>query len=390
MESIQFTLIPSIGKGFINRTKLLNEIVSTLSNRKIKQGFALFGQRRIGKTSLLLESTRRLSKIPGVVPVYFSFLDLVDNSIHGFARAFGLKVIEAFQPALAEKFSSPDIKKCKPDEVFDLSRMLGKAIKPIEDFEIFLLRKSGVTENLINRTLNLTEELAELTKVSRVPLFFDEFPDIKNLVDYGKRKIGKEIINKIRTRTETYEYTIISVSGSIRRAMSMAITEKESPFYRQFIIKEVNPFDKKNTIAIIKRGIKTPITPEAMDNIYSITGGIPYYIQYLGKYLSWSKHNVIDSTDVEEAFIQFLKEEGRLVFSDDFFALSQREKIILHALAKKKRLSPTEIARRIKHTVNSVTSYLSLIEKKGIISREERGVYKFEDPVFERWIREVL
>ena len=58
---MSFTLKPAIKDNFIDRETLLDEMITTLTNRKIDMGFALIAPRRVGKTSILREITHRLA-----------------------------------------------------------------------------------------------------------------------------------------------------------------------------------------------------------------------------------------------------------------------------------------------------------------------------------------
>lgn len=57
---MQFTLKPVKGEGFIDRQELLEEMFSELTDINSTTGYAVYGKRRIGKTSILKEVQRRL------------------------------------------------------------------------------------------------------------------------------------------------------------------------------------------------------------------------------------------------------------------------------------------------------------------------------------------
>jgi len=48
-----FTLRPAGGENFVDREEILDEMMKTLTSPKLEKGFALVGQRRIGKTSII-------------------------------------------------------------------------------------------------------------------------------------------------------------------------------------------------------------------------------------------------------------------------------------------------------------------------------------------------
>lgn len=57
-----FTLQPVKGEGFIDREELLEEMFFELRDINSTTGYALYGKRRIGKTSILKEVQRRLNE----------------------------------------------------------------------------------------------------------------------------------------------------------------------------------------------------------------------------------------------------------------------------------------------------------------------------------------
>lgn len=54
-----FTLRPAVGENFVDWEEVLGAMMETLTDPKLEMGFALVGQRRIGKTSILRELANR-------------------------------------------------------------------------------------------------------------------------------------------------------------------------------------------------------------------------------------------------------------------------------------------------------------------------------------------
>jgi len=55
------------------------------------------------------------------------------------------------------------------------------------------------------------------------------------------------------------------------------------------------------------------------------------------------------------------------------------------ALAKGAR-TPKAIAKEVGEKVSNINRFLSYLNEKGYISREEKGVYRIDDPVFSQWV----
>ncbi len=62
------------GESFIGRADVLRDVLRTLNNAQ-ESGVVLYGQRRIGKTSVLLELAANLPKQGNVLPIYFDLQD---------------------------------------------------------------------------------------------------------------------------------------------------------------------------------------------------------------------------------------------------------------------------------------------------------------------------
>ena len=98
-----FTLQPAVKDDFIDREDILADMITTLADESTRMGFALVGPRRIGKTSILKEVARRLEGEKGIVPVYFSLWDVVENTLPELCTRITLSIIEGFKPHLSLK-----------------------------------------------------------------------------------------------------------------------------------------------------------------------------------------------------------------------------------------------------------------------------------------------
>lgn len=374
-----FTLVPVYKENFIDRSILLDELYAELSNSKSNTGYALFGKRRVGKTSIFKELQWRLEEAKGIVPVYFSVWDLIEFTLLEFCQKLSIAVLEAYRPRLGITYK---IKELLKTPITVLRQILDRAQLGVvyKELEFLLsLNKNIDKDILVENTFALPERLSENLKCV---LFIDEFPSIINLKD-NNSSIGEPIIRKIRTIFEGWKKTSLCISGSIRSTMDLAVLSSSSPFYRQLIIKEIGPLDKKWVKELILRNLSN-ISEEAISEIYSFSNGIPFYIQFLGKMLE--KQETISVKDIKDVEDEFLQEEGNIIFKEEFEKLSSKERIIMLALAKGAR-TPKAIAKEVGEKVSNINRFLSYLNEKGYISREEKGVYRIDDPVFSQWVQ---
>ena len=251
-----------------------------------------------------------------------------------------------------------------------------------EDIEFLVSfgRERENVEELVERTFNLSEKLARNTETKCV-LMIDEFPDIVNL-EYRKGKIGIGIVRKIRTLCEGWKRTALCISGSIRSTMELVVLSSASPFYKQFIIREVKPLEDKYVEELLRRHLD--ISERGVVEICKFSGGIPFYVHALGKILARKKGKVT-LRDVVEAEREFLSEEGNLIFLGDFERLSSKEKMVLLRIAAGDR-EIKKLRAKLGDRVSNVSAVVGWLEDKGILVRKERGVYYIADPVFEEWL----
>jgi len=99
-----FTLTPAKGDGFIDREELMDEILKTLSNKNIRMDFALYGIRRVGKTSIFKELHRRLKKRKDIVPVYVSLWNIAPKTVYSFTKSLTVEVLKAYGPAVSLRY----------------------------------------------------------------------------------------------------------------------------------------------------------------------------------------------------------------------------------------------------------------------------------------------
>ena len=75
-----------------------------------------------------------------------------------------------------------------------------------------------------------------------------------------------------------------------------------------------------------------------------------------------------------------------MIFKEEFERLSDKEKLIATTMATKDISSFSGISQALGNQVTNLGRFLSYLEEKDIIQKEERGLYFFTDPIFKKWI----
>ena len=382
-----FTLQPAVRDNFIDREDILKEMLDTLSAENIRMGYALVGVRRIGKTSILKEVVCRLNQRNDIIAVYFSLWDLVENTAFEFCRQLSLAIIESAKTKLSIKYKIQHLIKVPAVKFFDFLKTIDFKISLFEDLEFSLgAGKKGQAD--INTTIEKVFRFVEALSRdldSRFVIMLDEFPSIMELKN--GTKLGEGIIKKIRTIHEDLTNTILCVSGSIRRTMDIAVLSQSAAFYRQFIVRQIGPFEISVVKKLMCKNLSQNINEDAIRELYNYTKGIPFYIQFIGRSLDHPSNNTIDKKTVKSAFDNFLAEEGDILFSEELKALSDKEKSIITAMAVHGLNVPKDICKVTKESSNIVSRYMEYFLDKGILNKQAKGYYEFTDPVFLEWLK---
>ena len=382
-----FTLQPALKDDFIDREDILADMLSTLGSKYTRMGFALVGPRRIGKTSILKEVVRRLEGKKDIVPVYFSLWDLVENTLPELCSRITLSIVEGFKPHLSLKLKLKQLLNVPVLKFFAVLRSLDIKLSLFDEIEMALrMGKSGEIDSntLVEKVFLFGEKIARENGV-RLVLALDEFPSIMDVKN--KRKLGEGIIKKMRTIYEDLENTILCISGSIRKTMEITALSPSSAFYRQFIIKNIEPFDLEATTEILENNLGVKLSAEVISRLYGLTEGIPFYLQCLGRELGRFSPASVGLQEIEHSFDQFLLQEGDILFAEQIKSFSDKEKIILSRMACYGLKTPAEIQKSSGEPSNVVSRYMEYFLSKAVLQREKKGVYQFTDPVFKEWLK---
>ncbi len=187
---------------------------------------------------------------------------------------------------------------------------------------------------------------------------------------------------------------LVLVGGGLPQLVGLAGRSK-SYAERLFDYPELGPLDREDAdeaIVVPIRGEGADITPEAVDAIYQVTRGYPYFIQTWG-YHSWNASNgpTINADDIATANVRAIQTLDESFFRVRFDRLSQGEKTYLFAMAK---LGPGphrsgDIAERLGKKVQAVAFMRSALIKKGMIYSPSHGDTAFTVPMFDEYLRRV-
>jgi len=374
-------------KPFVDREDILSEMTASFTDLNDRTGFALYGNRRIGKTAILKEAEKRLSEHKKVKIVYISVWDLIENTIDEFLEKLISAVLDKFGTVIRLRVKATDLIRSPTTLTKDILRSLSLGIKLQDQVELSISAAADKRINInqrVEQAFFLADRLARAKKLKCI-LMLDEFPSIIHLTNGGKLGLG--ILRKIRTINENFRNTVLCIAGSIRRTMALAILEPSSAFYRQLTIREIKPLEPSYTKELVESYLQTRIAEEFSQKMQSLTNGIPFYTELLVKSLQRLGGKKLSVDDLEKALENFLAEEGEILFAADLKSMGPKERKIVVSMAVADLTGATRISQATGEKVNSVSKFLRYLEEKGAVYKKEKGVYLLEDPVFQKWLK---
>ncbi|NDV22506.1 ATP-binding protein [Desulfovibrio sp. JC022] len=187
---------------------------------------------------------------------------------------------------------------------------------------------------------------------------------------------------------------LILIGGGLPQLVGQAGRSK-SYAERLFDYPEIGALNNKDAALAIREPIKeegADITKKALEDIYSLTKGYPYFLQTWGHY-AWNEAEgeSITADDVRNATPKVIKNLDESFFRVRFDRLTPTEKQYLFAMAS---LGPGphrsgDIARVLKKGVQNVAPFRSALIKKGMIYSPAHGDNAFTVPMFDQYLNRI-
>ena len=377
MAKTEFVLTPAVGKYFVGRKDIIRDISKELKDKNSHVGFCLYGRRRVGKTSVLMELKYLLHEKKDIVVAYLSLYDIADLSMETFADEIINAVISAYQ----EKNLFPlqvkirNLLNAPLDVVLDLLKNTKLEATVFEHIRILIGHAGTKKENYseyIRHAINTAELLAKATSTKCV-LILDEFPEILNIEN------GLQLVKMLRTQYEIQKRTALVISGSIKKTLEAVALADTAPFYKQLVPKHLLPFTEEETLEFLKLYLGKIDKMEAK-KLHQLTSGLPFYLQFIGRSTKYS-------ANMEDAIQKFIDQEGSLFFREEFEKISEKEKLIVVALSGGK-MRQGDIAKKLDEQPTTIGRYLPMLMDKEIVAKESRGTYYLIDNLFSFWVKQ--
>lgn len=367
---------------FFNRQAQLERLSGLIE--RLRHGgpewLAIIGPRKVGKTSLLLESARRFAA-SDVGFIVFDVLDAMPVSIDVFRR-LAARVLDVL---LGEDAGvAPSRLMQHPAEYraallgSERYARLGRDLQSL----IAELPERALDESLVRDCLELPERLAEKLD-ARLLIAIDEFQELAG--------IKGDPFPMMRSHWQRHRHVAYVISGSARSMLMELTTSERSPFFQHFAILEMGELSFKDAHALLIKSAppKSPIPPEVAKRMVALVGGHPFYLQLFGEALTAIAPPYGERSLKEALQALLFSRTGRLAlfFQNEYTRLvgsSTGLAATLEALAGGP-LRVTDVAKHIRGSTGTANQYLSRLGDA--VRAREDGRYEIEDLAFAAWIQ---
>jgi tetratricopeptide (TPR) repeat protein len=347
-------------EAFFGRTDVLRKVLSVLRSPN-RNAITLYGQRRIGKTSILRELEQRLPKEGPYRAVYFDLQDKAAWSLH--------RVL------------------------FDLARTISSAIG-IADPSL----SSFEEDANFYRTQFLSLILSALGKEESIVLLFDEFDVLDNPKQDQAGFAFFPYLRQLMETTQRQQYVFVigrkpedlsNITLSIFKGVS---SQRVSTLKKADAESVVRQSERNNTLSWSK---------SAVDKVWELTHGHPYMTQLLCSVI-WDRAYeetpetetlpAIKTNQIEDAISETL-EQGANAFQWIWGGLPPAERVVVAALAETGAEPVTqEVLEQIlqRSGVRVIIRELELAPNTlidwDLLEEIEDRTYRFRVELLRRWV----
>ena len=350
--------------GIIRQTEVL---LGRTLNRTPEKSMLLTGLRGVGKT-VLLNEMERLAQRSGYHTIS---IEAHENKSLGACLAPYLRKLFFEFNRLAG--ASDKVKK----------GLIGTIKINYGDFGLDLDPLPGVADSgdLENDLPELFQALSEaaLEKQSAVAILIDE-------IQYFKEKELSALIMAMH-RIQQRQSPIVLMGAGLPILPGLA-GDSKSYAERLFSFPDVGALSRKDVARALQEPARREgavFTDEALDKIYRLTHGYPYFLQEWG-YQAWKQAQTEQITldVINQATEKVIERLDQNFFRVRFNRLTPGEKKFLRAMAelRSERMRAGDIAQVLGITVNKIGPNRAHLMKKGMIYSPSYGELAFTVPLF--------
>jgi len=356
---------PSSGNMFFGRQDVIKYVMNHISRTRQKHILVIYGERKIGKTSILYY-LRDYLPFQNYIPVYISMQAITDEGTDVFFYSLSEYIVDSLKKAnfIMEKPRLEDFQ--KTPAIYFNKEILESIEKGIGDRKLVLL--------------------------------FDEFERLYKLAEDGK--IDKKSLYFLGNVIQKSNKTDFIFAGD--QQLLEIMEQYWSALFNITVHKKVDTLSKGDTYDLIVKPVaeyNLKYQEKAKEYIFQITGGHPYFVQLvcskLVDYYNKTRKSYIEIDDIDKVLDKVF-EGGYYHFWFMWKQLEKNEKIVLAALAELENSSkiPTNDALLavIKkylplYTLKRLSDTLDRLSWCEIIVKDKvKDLYRFKVRIIRMWI----
>ena len=361
------------GDSFCNRVQELYDLKKAVeSSRKL----FIFGERRLGKTSLLKKLISSLSE-DDFIPVYIdiwkciSEKDFITACANAYAKAYETKKEKIFN--FAKEFFGSISPSITVDSEGNPTISFGSIPKSLQN-------------TVLEDVLSIPEKIASLYPQKQLIIIFDEFPQIRSFESDRAERVLRSVI-------QHHEDISYIFCGSRKHMIREMFMDKSSPLYRSAAHYPLSYIALDHWVPFIQEKFKSggkKITTECVEYIFSITDGHPFYTQMMCSVCFEVTDEELTEKKVVDEALEILMQRESHAFLSEWDNFSINEKKLIYSIAKEKYTSVIYSAEFIKKHQLPPASTIQRILKKllenDVLDKDNEGKYYISDKFFSLWI----
>ncbi len=368
---------PGAGSHFFGRRDIFDWVSENLHGATQKNVLVLHGERRMGKTSILLQLERGALGKPlrergdqSLCPVYINLQSLTDSGTHRFLHGLTRHIVKQMNRFLSghSEVKAPSIDDFKE--------------APYTAFNEFMANISKLLDPVL------------------LVLMFDEFEVLERLVSEGK--LEPDIYGQLRHQMQFPSNVTFILAGT--HQLQELSDDYKGIVFTVALHREVGFMDDTEARALVQQPVEGRVTyaSEAVDELLRATNGHPYLLQLLCQHLisemnRRAESNFISVGDVRAAIEYFADQRGgHLKYVMD--QSTKEEQAILYAIAgvveaERHHITYSELTYRLHYPSTVVMDALHRLIRRRLIEEVpekspavRENSYRPTMALFSKWI----
>ncbi len=355
------------GEYFCPRPALEKELSRLIASG---QNIVVQGERRMGKTSLVCQTVRNMSKFK------LLYIDLL-----------GIRTLDDFCRRTTSAIISLDKRKTFLTSLIDLLKKIRPTLSfdpmtanPTLSVDISATSQSDSIETIL-------DAIEKLSQKKNICVVFDEFQDMLYLDN------ANSLLALLRGKIQFQPKVPYIFMGSVRNSMTELFSNSRSPFYKSAALFDIGKIDDEDFIPFLKDRFKSgnrKIDDQTIKKVIELSGNVSGDVQELCDAL-WSvtsDKKEINENDISDAIELVFARESKS-YTPILSQLTKQQLIVLKSIANLGGENPFSAefikASKISNASSIRKAILRLVNLD--ILYQNNGCYKFSNPFFKEWLK---